>query len=67
MKSRSVEGLFQHPLAIALIDPWLFLIKTGPVARNFPAVITYLIVPDIWMGSRVYLCLSGHLSPFMLA
>jgi hypothetical protein len=32
------------------------------VARNLTLVITYLIVPDIWKGSRVYLCLEAQVS-----
>jgi len=65
-KAKTVRPNRWRNIAISLIDPWSFLIKNGPVARNFPPVITYLIVPDIWKGSRVYLCLRA-LVPVMLA
>jgi hypothetical protein len=56
-------------IAISLIGPLRFDCSypdPTPVARNLSAVITYLIVPDIWKGSRVYLCLRA-LVPVMLA
>src|ERR1700719_2501784 len=54
---RLMRALLKGAFVTSPISLTVLGVNSNPVALNLPLVITYLIVPDIWKGSRVYLCL----------